>query len=271
MIQTPSWSAWLRLWAQHAQTPRFTERVREGIRLCRAGAEHTPYFASLSGGKDSAAMVGLMVEAGLSDFRCAVAHSSLTTPGSVETAVAVCERYGLSLDGEEPDSDPFDVLRDLPADALSPAFMDRLYRVCGAGNLMVNYAYKSHERPDGGFVASFQGLRSDESRGRRMSLATHGAIYQNTVDGLWRVCPLARWTVRDVYAYCVSRGVPIHPFYQRYCDELSGDPEGHGARVDLVVAPDGIAQRGALQPVRRLHPELWARVVKARPEIARYG
>jgi 3'-phosphoadenosine 5'-phosphosulfate sulfotransferase (PAPS reductase)/FAD synthetase len=276
MIQSMPWSSWLRLWARHAQTPGFSHRLRGAVELCRSGAEHAPYFASLSGGKDSAAMVGVMVEAGLSGLQCAVAHSSLTTPGSVETAVAICDKYGLPLDGEEPDSDPLEVLRDLPtdADALSGPSMDRLYRVCGAGNLMVNYAYKSHApgvREGGGFVASFQGLRADESRGRRASLATHGPVYRNNVDGMWRVCPLARWTVRDVYAYCVSRGEPIHPFYQRYCDELGGDPEGHGARVDLVVAPDTVAQRGALQPVRRLYPELWAKLLRVRPEIARYG
>jgi hypothetical protein len=41
--------------------------------------------------------------------------------------------------------------------------------------------------------------------------------------------------------------------------------------VDLVVAPDTVAQRGALQPVRRLYPELWAKLLRVRPEIARYG
>jgi len=270
---TPSWSAWLRLWAHHAKTSTFAAKVRGAVELCRAGAEHAPYFASLSGGKDSAAMVGVMVEAGLSKFQCAIAHSTLTTPGSVETALAICERYDLPLDGEEPDIDPFDVLRDLSSnsDVLSSVSMDRLYRVCGAGNLMVNYSYMSRERDDGGFVASFQGLHGDESRGRKMSLATHGPIYQNTTDRMWRVCPLAQWTVRDVYAYCVSRDITIHPFYRRYCDELGGDPEGRGARVDLIVAPDGISQRGALQPIRRLYPELWAKLVKIRPEISRYG
>lgn len=223
-----------------------------------------PLYASVSGGKDSCAMVGIMVEAGLGRFQCASADSWLCLPDSLPTSIAVADRFGLPLDVEEPARDPREALRAIPpsASVFEPATMEVLLRECGSGNLMVNYAYKN------GYRVGFVGLRADEARGRRMSLAVHGSLYQNTVDRAWRACPLHDWSARDVFAYLVSRDIPIHPHYRR-CAEAGLDPEQQ--RIDWLIAPMIVAQRGALQVVRRLYPALWGELLSIRPEAARYG
>lgn len=268
-------SQWQKLWSRHAETPSFARVVAEAKRIAAEGARKGHFYASLSGGKDSCAMVGVMVEVGLGRFRCAHAASALSLPGGEEAALAVCEKYDLPLDVEEPEADAFGLLAALPLDqdAFEKRHMDALLRHVGSGNLMVNYAYRSHlnraEFPLGGLTVAYVGLRADESRARALSLRTHGPIYQNKIDAMWRVCPLARWSVRDVWAFVTSREIPVHPYYARACDELGMDPEQ--LRTDLIVAPEGVGARGALQPIRRLYPDLWRRLCTSRPEAVRYG
>ncbi len=51
------------------------------------------------------------------------------------------------------------------------------------------------------------GIRADESGVRKLRVATHGLVSANTC------APIGRWTSLDVFAYLVSRGLPIHPAY----------------------------------------------------------
>lgn len=51
------------------------------------------------------------------------------------------------------------------------------------------------------------GIRAEESGVRKLRVATHGLVSANTC------APIGRWSALDVWAYTVTRGLPIHPAY----------------------------------------------------------
>jgi len=51
------------------------------------------------------------------------------------------------------------------------------------------------------------GIRSEESRTRRLRVAKWGTTTTNTC------APIARWTGRDVFAYLLRHDLPVHPAY----------------------------------------------------------
>lgn len=267
---------WRRAWELHARTPQFARRLEWAKVAARAGASKGRLFGSLSGGKDSVAMIGLLAEAGL-DPHCAHAHCDLNLPDSLDTVNAVCERLDLSLDIVEPEVDPWALMATFPADVDVSSFRwrDALARECSAGNLLVQYMYTPTGAglPDGAeprpWAGSYIGLRQDESRGRKMNRVSRGSLYQSVLDSTWTCTPIVDWSARDVFAFLVSRGLPIHPHYRRCADELGLDPEQQ--RIDWLFASEGANAHGALIPIRRLYPNHWRRLIMARPELAQYA
>lgn len=58
----------------------------------------------------------------------------------------------------------------------------------------------------------FIGFRAEESRGRAITLKTHGQIYRMK-SGLLRIAPLAWWSTLDVAAYAVAHNLPMLSAY----------------------------------------------------------
>jgi len=58
----------------------------------------------------------------------------------------------------------------------------------------------------------FLGLRIDESDKRRKHLFLRGALYQKK-NGDWICNPLAKWSVKDVFAYLTINNIEINPCY----------------------------------------------------------
>ena len=90
------WDSYVRQWTLHAQSPRFAARVDRAIAVAREGAAKGKLFCSLSGGKDSVAMVGLLAEAGV-DVPAVYAHTALNMPDMLETVEVV--HIGASFGG----------------------------------------------------------------------------------------------------------------------------------------------------------------------------
>jgi 3'-phosphoadenosine 5'-phosphosulfate sulfotransferase (PAPS reductase)/FAD synthetase len=261
-----NWDLWVKTWSAHAEMPSFRERVRRAMAIARDGATRGRLYVSLSGGKDSVAMSGLLNEAGIAPHAVVHAHCSLNLPESME----VCERTVQMLDRfppldvVEPQEDAWDLLARVPAgDISAEPLRSVLGRQCAAGNLLVQYCYET--KLDGAFI----GLRRDESKGRRANAMARGPIYRNVIDEKWTVLPIVWWSATDVWAFLVSRGLPIHPYYQRAVDELGLDPAT--LRVDWLFAPAYVsAQHGAMVTMRRLYPSHWRRLLLVRPDIEQY-
>jgi 3'-phosphoadenosine 5'-phosphosulfate sulfotransferase (PAPS reductase)/FAD synthetase len=109
--------------------------------------------------------------------------------------------------------------------------------------------------------AVFIGLRAEESRGRRMTLRTHGPIYR-MASGMLRICPLAWWSTDDIGAYIVTHDLPM---LQTYHDE------GMDARTSSRVPREdyGIRAR-TLQALRQRAPERFNALARAFPEVQSY-
>lgn len=285
-----SWDSWLKTWRIHSGSPLFARRVDRAKDVAVAGAKHGKMFCSLSGGKDSVAMAGILEEVGLAPtVPCVHAHSGLNFPDTLSVVDATVDALNMDLEVIEPADiethirriakkygvtapqpavsgyTELDLLRTIPltvdiTDALSDVLV-----VVAAGNMLISYMYE-HE-----FAGSFVGLRADESRARTWYRRMWGADHRNMKDGTHQVCPLLEWTGLDVYAYIVSRGLPIHPYYQAAFEGSRGTvPDPARLRVDLGITPSIIAANGGMTFIRRVYPKMFAELAAIRPELNRY-
>lgn len=91
----------------------------------------------------------------------------------------------------------------------------------------------------------FLGLRTDESKNRRISISRHGQIHQYQKTGIYRFCPISNWAWDDVWAYIVSNNLP---YLNQYSQTAKNSPKGRtsvfmGAEptVDYMVEAHAIA------------------------------
>lgn len=249
------WSAVVATWRMHATRPAFKRLVTRTMEAAREiDAEGLRLFLALSGGKDSTALAGVLNEAGV-DYHAVHVHTEINTPGTRETVDALADHIGFSLDVCEPEDDVWELLAQ-PVEGKKDPLFDR----ASSGSLLVAHTYA--EEWDG----SWTGMRANESRGRTMNARVRGSLYQLVVDQKWIAQPLLWWTAQDVYAYIVTRGLPLHPHYRLAYERCGVTPER--SRVDCIVTPETVAARGAHAEARVLYPSLWSRIEAARPSLS---
>lgn len=258
-----SWDAWVKAWATHAQTAVHRRRVESAANTVRSLLLTTKYFCGLSGGKDGVATAGLLKLAGRGDIPLVHVYTPLNTPGMEETAKATAETLGSKLTIIEPDipDDFWSWLRSLPAPITSRGNYSILGNKIAVGNMLVAYTYE--HKLDG----AINGMRSEESKGRRINRKVRGRAYRLKSDGKEMVQPIVDWEARDVYAFCVANNLPICEHYRLAYERFGLSPESPNSRVDCVIVPDEIASNGSYAMTRQLYPELWRKLVTARPEL----
>jgi 3'-phosphoadenosine 5'-phosphosulfate sulfotransferase (PAPS reductase)/FAD synthetase len=96
-----------------------------------------------------------------------------------------------------------------------------------------------------GLTCRAMGLRADESRGRRMSIAVRGMSYAYK-DGTRAILPLARWSEMDIWAYLVAHEVPWLDIY---------DIIGPHARNGLIGRSG--ENFGRVAYLRQYFPDVW--------------
>jgi len=245
----------------HSETKRFQRKVDEAIDIAKEGAKHR-LFVALSGGKDSSAVAGIVHEAGI-DAPCVHGTSSMALPESRQTAVAVCKRLDMDLTIVEPTDDPWQILRDMEGSLFDA---DNWTKFCfAAGEIQVLVWYRMANDYEGAFL----GLRAKESTPRRLNAIMRGPTYHVKDGDSWACCPIQWWTTEDVYAYLVSRAIPIHPYYRRIYERFGVAPDE--SRVSMAIPNEEVCSLGALVYLRALYPDLWRRLREARPEIVQYG
>jgi 3'-phosphoadenosine 5'-phosphosulfate sulfotransferase (PAPS reductase)/FAD synthetase len=253
------WDDWLAAWKAHSSLRQFADKVVHAGQIAYEGHAKGSLYGSLSGGKDSVALAGLLVECKIEVPWCH-AHTWLNLPDTLATVDAIADQLDLRLDLVESEEDPSALLPGL--DALEGQAMTDLCNRFSAGELLRQYCYLH------GYDGHFDGCRADENKRTRGRLfRSRGPVWQSRVDRKWSCSPLAWWSARDSFAFCVSRGLPIHPFYRRVA-ELQLDPEH--ARVDWLLGPwldPGRREDDTCRAVRWAYPERWAELVRILPAL----
>lgn len=125
-------------------------------------------------------------------------------------------------------------------------------------NLQEIYLHRDHARETRGNTqrdaleadnhdSFFVGLRADESKGRAMTLKTHGVFSKQKRTGRIRICPVAWWSEKDIIAYTYVNNIPLLKKYQDM---------GTGARTTTGLPHNGFAVE-SFQHLRQFNPTAW--------------
>lgn len=107
------------------------------------------------------------------------------------------------------------------------------------------------------------GMRAEESGSRAVHLKTRGELYEGA-DRTWYSNPVARWDLRDVWAFIASRGLAYNAAYDRMT--AAGVPR-ESQRVAGALGERGSGW-GRHAILRAAHPEVWARLVMEFPGLS---
>lgn len=233
--------------------PKFRRRVEQAQEIIRACLERAanPYVA-FSAGKDSTVVLHL-VRSIAPDTVAHFGHEEWLLP---ETD-ALIAATGNVIKSALPDTHAewFSAWQD-------PARVpDDVQYIDPAQYTEFNYARKKF-----GWDGVFLGLRADENGRRRLHLRSHGLLFFAQNYQVWQCNPIGWWTVEDVWAYILSRGVD----YNRAYDVLAG--LGLPLREQRVgpLAVERAIGYGQLAILRRGWPQLYAAFVAKYPEAASY-
>jgi predicted phosphoadenosine phosphosulfate sulfurtransferase len=110
-------------------------------------------------------------------------------------------------------------------------------------------------------------LRQDEATHRRLYIQRSGLLHYNERRDAWQCCPLARWSVLDIWTYIHSNSVPYNAAY----DVLT--------RIGIPIAEQRIGPfavdralgYGQLAVLRRGWPDLFNRFAARYPEARGYA
>jgi phosphoadenosine phosphosulfate reductase len=84
----------------------------------------------------------------------------------------------------------------------------------------------------GNYDGCFLGLRAEESKGRRITIAKKGVIYNYAksnyaksrgLESVMTCLPMARWKAQEVFAYIIKNNLPYHKIYD--CDDFKSPHE----------------------------------------------
>lgn len=284
-----NWEDWIRAWQAHSKTLGFRRRVDTAKRVAESGARHGKMYCSLSGGKDSVAMNGILDEVGLTATVPSVhAFSALDYPDTIDVVHDVAERLNLELIVIEPDNleyhvkriakkfgvtppqpgvngyDEWDLIRACPPDGAVTDYLIEVSKAQSSPHQLVSFMYENQY--DGAYV----GIRADESAARKQYARRWGYAH-GYGDGTTNVCPLLAWSGLDVYAYLVSRDLPIHPYYRKAFEVWRGEVDSPMTlRVCLAIPPAFPSSRGSASLIARVYPEFWRKLTMIRPEMRAY-
>lgn len=222
--------------------------------------------ASVSGGKDSTALILALREAGI-EARYVFADTGWEAPETYEYLDLLRRRLGLTIDvvrAERKDADVPDRGAFIERVRHRAGFPGRLQRWC-TRELKLQPLRSYHDQLDADTISAM-GVRGEES-------ARRAAMPEWVDDDEWRGWiwrPLLRWTVEDVLTIHGRHGIPVNPLYQRGHDRVGCYPCIYSNKDEIrLIAkhrPDRIDQ---IRDLEREATEL--RAARNKDEPGRYG
>lgn len=223
------------------------EKIKESFAICL-----NPYL-SLSGGKDSIAMLALTEEIATEINRDYVIWSHVSDasfPGTMETINKCVEKTRRKLILEQSEISAFEILKDRFACqqfGKTGVFFDSIKKVEKIYN----------------FDLAFVGVRAHESKRRMEAFKAHGFVFDSR--GIKISNPIALLKTEDVFSVALQYDYPIHPVY--YKKHPSGDYKN--IRLGYLTAQD-LLHKGTLSFIKYNYPEQYQKIITARPEFSCY-
>jgi 3'-phosphoadenosine 5'-phosphosulfate sulfotransferase (PAPS reductase)/FAD synthetase len=266
---TRVWNSLRMLALCHARTLDHHDVVDQAKRVVERALTMAPTWAVMwSGGKDSTAMAHLIaVEMG-KPVPMVSEKDDLDYPGELKYVTELAAQWGATLDVITPKRSPAEWLR---AHGLDMAGADDVHgREAGLSQACF---YNEVEASNVGRDGIFLGLRAEESNGRGRNRAMNGLIYrkkptEGNPAGLLVAQPLADWTGLDVFAYLLSRDIPVLPVYR--CIGLMHAREPWRVRKSWWI-PGEQGARGQVTWLRHYWPSLYLRLCEWVPAVKGLG
>ncbi len=195
----------------------------------------SPLVIALSGGKDSACILGLIVEELNWKAKVVFLDGGLEFPETVKYVEELIDHYNLndSYIHEKAEDDFWKI-----AEAKGPPSRD--YRWCC--EVCKLKPMRKVVKKLGGKCRTLIGQRKYESISRANQPKITPTI---RVPGQVKIAPIMDWTALEVWLYLLSRHIPINPLYH----------QGHH-RIGCYMCPS--SDLAELQLVKKTHPKLWS-------------
>lgn len=207
------------------------------------------FYASISGGKDSVALLSMLMQsdAGKGDLWAHVSDASF--PGTVETIKKCAEISGWNLFLDESPVSAFDVVGKQSSQQFGKKgyFFDAIKKFT----------------KEGGYKINFTGVRAAESARRTKAFKVHGHMFKTSVPcPVTRCDAIAHFRIEDVAAAIVESGLPIHPIYEKAplgerCIRL-----GYATSLDLIESTASFLKKN--------YPDLFVKLCRAYPETRKF-
>ena len=237
-------------WEIRSRMPEHLRRVADSVAIIAEAVSRVPFVVAWSTGKDSTAMCHL-VRAIAPETPIIIQFDDCDWPSKRPYYERVCRAQGWACTEVEPDFSVWDRMR---AGRIGEEdFCAQDHSLTRDAFLAPLDAARRRHRCPGVFL----GLRTAESRARRVHLATRGRLYQITSGG-WRCCPLAQWSAEDVFAYHVARGIEINP---AYFNNRFRPPEE--IRLSWAIPTPTSIRYGDAEHLRYYYPEQYRRTKEA--------
>lgn len=220
---------------------------------CKAMRENEKPYASISGGKDSLAMLAIVSEASRItgvDFTAWAHVSDASFPETIETIKEACEILDCKL-----------IIDECPFSAFDVIGKQSIQRFGKSG-----YFFKAIKDfvVDGRYDLNFTGVRASESKRRREAFKYNGHTFKTKVPSPITRCDcIAHFKIEDVAACLYEYKLPIHPIYKKR--QLENMP----VRLGYITSLD-LMDKDTLGFLRRNYYKEYQKLIKAYPEALNF-
>ena len=244
-----------------SRQPLFRRRLEAAHEiLARAITMGGTWAAGVSGGKDSTALAGLLVESG---WRGPLLHFRYpeTPDENTELVRGLAARWDLPLHIVEVEG-AWDVFAKAGRAFVSAETAEER---AATSSMLSGYgkAVEAHTVQEG-WTGQFWGLRREESRPRRIMLASKGPLYQVESRSGWTCCPLAGWRSADVWAFTASRDMP---HLSRY--DTASDPERERSEITWLAC-ESLWSHGMVARLKMERPDEYNELLARFPILSIY-